>query len=86
MSNLFIKVETLAGTSIEDAVKEGIELANKLDTPISIRHNGIGIMLYKDSNPYEEVKDYYERINQSSLCENCDKPIPCSMECQKDGK
>lgn len=67
MSNLIISVEILAGTQLEDAIKEASELARRLNVAyISFNFNGIEISVSKWPNVEKIVGEYRDEIKKRS--------------------
>jgi len=56
--NIFLKVGVLAGTSIEQAVREAKGLAEKLGVEIEFNFNGIPMTIFPWSDVKEKVEDF----------------------------
>lgn len=72
---LILKVEGLGGDSINEEAKEGLALANKLNTIITTDFNGVSVSCY----PFETVQDVLRRFNRDLKMANkciCEKYQP----------
>ena len=58
MRELWLKVEVMAGTSIDDAAKEMVALANRLAVSIEADFNGVRVLATPDDDPREVASDW----------------------------
>ena len=56
--NIFLKAEVLAGTHIEEAIREAKELAEKLGVGIKFDFNGVPVAIFPWSDVKEKVEDF----------------------------
>jgi len=61
---IVLKVEVLAGTHIEEAVREAKGLVEKLGVGIEFDFNGIPMVIFPSSNIEEEVKSYWRELKR----------------------
>ena len=67
MSNLIVNVEVLAGTQLEDAIKEASELARYLNVAyVSFSFNGVEMSISKWPDVEKIVKEYRQVIKEGS--------------------
>jgi hypothetical protein len=57
--------EVLAGTSIREAVKEAIKIANDSNCVVRFNFNEIEIKIYDFSNINDKVGYYYRRLKEN---------------------
>lgn len=66
MISVAIKVDILAGTDIDSACKECIELSNKLNTHIEFNFNGVDIFVCHNSHVKDLVNEYFEKLQKQA--------------------
>jgi hypothetical protein len=64
MSSLYLKVETLAETSIGDAIKDGIELSGRLNVPIELSFNEVKLYITKGTNVQNKIAEYFSELKR----------------------
>lgn len=64
MGNLSIKADILAGTDIEQAIREAISLAENLGTTIEISFNGCFLCLHAGDNLERKVEEYHQWLSE----------------------
>lgn len=68
-SNMTVRVEFLAGTSIEGAVQEAIQKAKLWDVAyVSFKFNGVNMNIRSNTNPDEAVEKF-----QLEICKSADE-------------
>lgn len=66
-SNMTVKVEFLAGTSIEGAVQEAIQKAGLWSVAyVSFKFNGVNMNIRANTNPDEAVKKFQLQMRKSA--------------------
>jgi len=83
MSNDFmVRIEFIAGTNREDAARQAIAFAKKLDAGVTYNFNGAEICAWPTSSEYALEQQYQ---NYASLYNECHSiPIPLNMKTQSD--
>lgn len=61
-----LEVKMFAGTSIENACKQSVELANKLDVCITFKFNGVLCMANSTTNADKLVEAWNEQMDSKS--------------------
>ncbi|HEW92045.1 MAG TPA: hypothetical protein ENF81_05845 [Thermotogaceae bacterium] len=62
MSVLLIKMECLAGTTIDECAKEMLKMKEKLGCDVEVKFNGVLLTTIGKTNYSEIVEDYYEEL------------------------
>jgi len=64
MSRVYLKAKVLAGTSIEEAIKDAKKIAEKIGTGIEFRFNGVLMLIDSSSDIQKEIEDYKFEIKR----------------------
>lgn len=65
-SNLYIKVEVIAGTSITEAVHNALCLAKHLGVPVEFNFNGKHMFVRLEDNLTELVEKYHDWVKRAN--------------------
>lgn len=61
-----ILVDILAGHSIDEAARDAVGLAQKLDTKVAFQFNGVLLVTTKNADPRHIVKSFHEQIGRAN--------------------
>ncbi len=61
---IVLKVEILAGTHIEEAIKEAKKLAEKLEVGIEFDFNGVSMVVYSWSDIEKKIEEYHSELKR----------------------
>jgi len=64
MSRVYLKAKVLAGTSIEEAIKDAKKIAEKTGTGIEFRFNGVLMAITASSDIQKKIEDYEFEIKR----------------------
>ena len=73
MSRVYLKAKVLAGTSIEEAIKDAKKIAEKTGTGIEFGFNGVLMLIDSSSDIQKEIEDYkfeIKRMRNMEVTEN----------------
>ena len=64
MSRVYLKAKVLAGTSIEEAIKDAKKIAERTGTGIEFRFNGVLMAITASSDIQKKIEDYEFEIKR----------------------
>ena len=64
MSRVYLKASVLAGTSLEEAIKDAKKIAEKTGTGIEFGFNGVLMLIDSSSDIQKEIEDYKFEIKR----------------------
>jgi len=73
MSRVYLKAKVLAGTSIEEAIKDAKKIAERTGTGIEFRFNGVLMAITASSDIQKKIEDYefeIKRMRNMEVTEN----------------